>query len=309
MIGPMTEQADQMALKLREAENAFHQFRIDNGISDLAPQRDYLLRLRSDLLAAQREAEASLQSGRAELDAANVQLKAIPATLRALDTSGRLRELENAKASLLTLELRRKDLVSRMSENSLEVTNLDLQISTVRSFIESEPALIHDSTHDTRNPAYDEALRRVASLGATIKGLDAKDAVAAKDIAAVSDRLASLDGLTPSFDRLAEAERSTEESLLAYLPKVEELKIDDELTHRESSNVRIIENATTPTRRRGNGGLFVAIGLFAGLIGGLAATFGKTSLRQVSILPGEMENWVKLPMLLAVDYRETAGAK
>jgi len=309
MIVPMTEQADKMALKLREAENAFHQFRTDNGISDLAGQRDHLLRLRSDLLVGQREAEAGVLSSRAELDTANAQLKTIPSTLRAMDTNGRQRELENAKASLLTLELRRKDLVSRMSESNQEVANLDLQISTVQSFIASEPALIHDSTHDTHNPAYDEAQRHVAALAANISGLQARAGVASKDVAAVTERLSNLDSLTPTFDRLTEAEHTAEESLLAYLPKVDELKIDDELSQRQSSNVRIIENATMPTRRHGNGGLYLVLGLFGSLVGGLAATFGRTSMRQVSILPSEMARWIDLPPLLVVDYRQSANVK
>jgi uncharacterized protein involved in exopolysaccharide biosynthesis len=309
MAVPMTEQADKMALKLREAENALHQFDVDHDISDIVAQRDHLLRLRSDLAANQRDAEAQAAADRAELDAANAQVKSIPATMRALDSNGHLRELENAKASLLTLELRRKDLVSRMSETSEDVANLDLQIATVNSFIASEPSRIHASSHDTRNPAYDEAVRRIATLSAGIKGLEARAAAAAKSMVSVNERLTNLDTLGPTYERLAEAEHTTEDFLLAYLPKVAELKLDDELTHRQSSNVRIIENATMPTRRHDQGGIYLGVGIFLGLIGGLGATFVRASVRQVCILPNEMERWTRLPALLVVDYHMAEGAK
>jgi uncharacterized protein involved in exopolysaccharide biosynthesis len=300
----MTQQAEQMAAKLRDAEGALNQFSVDNGISDMPNQRAHLLKLRSDLATDRGVVESNIASRRTELRTTLAQLKSIPLSIRQSSSSGRVRELENAKASLLTLELRRKDLVSRLSENSEDVANVDLQISTVKSFLATEPALIHDSNRDVRNPAYDAAERHIASLNADIKGLEANSAQTAKDIASVDAQLSTLDGLAQQYDRLSEAERTAEEPLLAYLPKLEELKINEELSRRLSSNVRVIENATLPTRRQSNADIYLALGIFAGVVGGLAATFGRTSLRQVCVLPSEMEEWLGLQSLLVVGYRE-----
>lgn len=200
--------------------------------------------------------------------------------------------------------MRRKDLVSRLSENSEEVANVDLQISTVKSFLATEPELVHDASHDVRNPAYDLAERHVASLNAEIKGLEANTAQATKDIASVNARLSAFDGLAQNYDRLSEAAHTAEEPLLAYVPKLEELKINEELSRRLSSNVRVIQNATLPTQRQSNSEIFLGLGIFAGVIGGLAATFGRTSLRQVCVLPSEMEEWLSLHSLLVVGYKK-----
>jgi uncharacterized protein involved in exopolysaccharide biosynthesis len=299
----MTQEADQMAAKLKDAETTLNQFSVDNGIADMPDQRSHLLKLRSDLTANQGTVDSLIASRRTELQTTMDQLKAIPLTMHQSSSSGRVRELDNAKASLLTLELRRKDLVSRLSENSEEVANVDLQISTVKSFLATEPELIHDSSHDVRNPAYDLAERHVASLNAEIKGLEANTAQAAKDIAAVNAQLSALDGMAQNYDRLTEAAHTAEEPLLAYLPKLEELKINEELSRRLSSNVRVIQNATLPTQRESNSTIYLALGIFAGVIGGLAATFGRTSLRQVCVLPSEMEEWLSLNSLLVVGHK------
>jgi uncharacterized protein involved in exopolysaccharide biosynthesis len=300
----MTQEADQMAAKLKDAESTLNQFSVDNGIADMPSQRSHLLKLRSDLTANQGTVDSLIVSRRTELQTTMGQLKSIPLTMHQSSSNGRVRELENAKASLLTLELRRKDLVSRLSENSEEVANVDLQISTVKSFLATEPELVHDSSHDVRNPAYDLAERHVASLNAEIKGLEANTAQATEDIAAVNTQLSALDGIAQNYDRLAEAAHTAEEPLLAYLPKLEELKINEELSRRLSSNVRVIENATLPTQRESNSGIFLGLGIFAGVIGGLAATFGRTSLRQVCVLPSEMEEWLSLNSLLVIGHKE-----
>jgi uncharacterized protein involved in exopolysaccharide biosynthesis len=300
----MTQEADQMAAKLKDAESTLNQFSVDNGIADMPSQRTHLLKLRSDLTASQGAVDSLIASRRTELQTTMNQLTSIPLTQHRSSTNGRIRELENAKASLLTLELRRKDLVSRLSDNSEEVANVDLQISTVKSFLATEPELVHDSSHDVRNPAYDLAERHVASLNAEIKGLEANTAQATKDIGAVNAQLSALDGVAQNYDRLAEAAHTAEEPLLAYLPKLEELKINEELSRRLSSNVRVIQNATLPTQRESNSGIFLGLGIFAGVIGGLAATFGRTSLRQVCVLPSEMEEWLSLHSLLVVGHKE-----
>ena len=304
----MAQEADQMAAKLRQAEGTLTQFSVENGISDMTAQRTHLLKLRSDLLANQGTVRSNIASRQTELQTVLKQLKSIPLNIRQSASSGRVRELENAKASLLTLELRRKDLATRLSEDSEEVRNVDLQISTVRSFLATEPELIHDSNRDARNPAYDTAEKRAASLDAEIKGLEANAAQADKDIAAVNARLSTLDGLAQNYDRLSEAAHTAEEPLLAYLPKLEELKINEELSRRLSSNVRVIQAATLPTELQSNRTIYMALGIFAGVIGGLAATFGRTSLRQVCVLPSEMEEWLDLNSLLVVGYREPEPA-
>jgi uncharacterized protein involved in exopolysaccharide biosynthesis len=300
----MTQEADQMAAKLRDAESTLNQFSVDNGIADMQGQRSHLLKLRSDLTANQGAVDSLIASRQTELRTTMDQLKSIPLTKHQSSSSGRVRELENAKASLLTLELRRKDLVSRLSETSEEVANVDLQISTVKSFLATEPELVHDSSHDVRNPAYDLAERHVASLDAEIKGLEANTAQATKDIAAVNAQLSALDGMAQNYDRLAEAAHTAEEPLLAYLPKLEELKVNEELSRRLSSNVRVIQNATLPTQRESNSGIFLGLGIFAGVVGGLAATFGRTSLRQVCVLPSEMEGWLGLNSLLVIGHKQ-----
>src|SRR6202034_1324658 len=104
----MTQEADQMAAKLKDAESTLNQFSVDNGIADMPSQRSHLLKLRSDLTANQGTVDSLIVSRRTELQTTMGQLKSIPLTMHQSSSNGRVRELENAKASLLTLELRRK---------------------------------------------------------------------------------------------------------------------------------------------------------------------------------------------------------
>lgn len=303
-IEPMEAQEKQLEERLRQAEDALHQFSVGHGLSDFEAEREHLLRMRLDLLANQREAEALVQARKAELDTARAQFASVPSAVQGPDSKGRVRDLEDAKASLLTLELRRKDLASRISEDSEDVRNIDLQIATVKGFVESEPARVQDSKRQARNPAYDEGQRRVASLEADVDGLQARAATAAENVARTTARLTELEGYGPTYARLQEAEKTAEQAFMEFRPKIDEARIRDEASRLLPSNVRVIEEATMPTRPHRRSRLYLMLGLFAGLVGAASATLVRFSMRQYCLMPHEMEQWTRLPALLVVNRTE-----
>ena len=299
----VAKQGDDMAARLEDAENRLQTFATTNGIADLADQQERLLRREADLQDNEHEARAIATARSAELAAVMAQLAATPRDVRAASSDSRSRDLESAKSSLLTLELRRRDLVSRTADSSRDVANVDLQIATIRSFIAAEPPRQQSAVREARNPAIGELERRNASLAADLAGNQARIATVTQQLATIGAQRAELNAISAEYERLAGVERNVMETYRQYVPRAEEARIDEMLARGRPPNVRVIENPTPPEVVRGVRTMIIVAGILGSVIAALAVTFIRSSLRQTFVVPAEAERSLPWPLLMTVDQR------
>ena len=306
--GPVAQQENGLEARLREADAALYRFGVEHGIADLAEQRSRLLRLQSDLQDDLREQGAIAAAREAELVSLRAQRLTTPPVVAVAVSSGQIHDVENAKSALLTLQLRRRDLVNRLPAGDPLIADNDRLIGTVTRFIAAEPPRPQDTQRDGRNPLLGDIDRRIAEGAAELAGAQARVATASAQLAGLGGQLGTLAGLAPDYERLVGLQKATAESFTAFVPRAEEVRIADLVARARPSSVRLIDSPSPPAPVLGGWRLFALLGLTGSVVAGLAATFLRSSLRQTYVLPVEAQRDLGWPLLLTVNQVEPFAA-
>ncbi|HYK91956.1 MAG TPA: hypothetical protein VE398_24530, partial [Acidobacteriota bacterium] len=179
------QQTEVSRLQLEEAKQNLLQFVSSHGVIAAAQQRDLALQKLSDTEANYQQAQVEL----AETERRVQELKQQMTTLQERTTT-QVRIADNPellkalKSSLLDLELRRTQLLTRFEPNHRLVQELDRQIGQAKSAIAAEMlAPLRDETTD-KNPNYEWAKSQLQQAEVQLKGLEAKAAATSRQAAA-----------------------------------------------------------------------------------------------------------------------------
>lgn len=297
------EQRDQLDRRLKDAEARMQEFRARNNISNIEEQITLLLRQESDQVNAQLQLEERIRGLEAQGLGLKSQIAATPAQVVLSSDNTRAPALESAKATLMGLELRRRDLLTKYKETSRVVTDLDAQIAQARSFLAQEDSRVTDSTRRGRNPVLDDLERDWARLDAELKGTRARKTEIESNIVKLRQRSADLAQQEQEFRALERDRALLDASYRTYSTRLEEAKITEEFDKNKTANVRIIASAEPPSEGRNLRLPILAASIFVGFLSALATAFVTAQMRQTFLTPEDTERALGLPVLLTVPLR------
>ncbi len=293
------QQRDNFAQRLNRAEQDLEAFKLKYDISAFADQKSLLLRQQAEVQNDKMDTATRLREVEGRLNTIRGQLATVPKDIPLYAESGQQDARDTARATLVTLEARRNELLTKFSETSKFITDLDDQIVKLRAIVTATPPKQSLSRRTGRNPLYDELnadlVRRegeAAALGARQKSLDAQ-------LTRLTQRLAEFDRLERDFNALMLQRTLLEKNLQTYAQKAEEALIQEELDRQKTANVRVIEQAQTPRQGRSLRMIVLALALVGGLVIALALAFLKDFFREVLISPEDAERALRLPVLVA----------
>ncbi len=293
------QQRDNFAQRLNRAEQDLEAFKLKYDISAFADQKSLLLRQQAEVQNDKMDTATRLREVEGRLNTIRNQLVTVPREIPLFAESGQQDARDTARATLVTLEARRNELLTKFSETSKFITDLDDQIVKLRAIVTATPPKQSLSRRTGRNPLYDELnadlVRRegeAAALGARQKSLDAQ-------LTRLTQRLAEFDRLERDFNALMLQRTLLEKNLQTYAQKAEEALIQEELDRQKTANVRVIEQAQTPRQGRSLRMIVLALALVGGLVIALALAFLKDFFREVLISPEDAERALRLPVLVA----------
>jgi uncharacterized protein involved in exopolysaccharide biosynthesis len=212
--------------------------------------------------------------------------------------------LDSARGTLMSLELRRRDLLTKYKETSRVIADVDAQIAQARAFMSQDDKRTTDSTRRGRNPVLDDLERDLARLEAELKGLHARRAEIEANIRKQRERLAEMAVQQQAFRALERDRTLIEDSYRTYTTRLEQAKITEEFDKSKSANVRIIASAEPPSEGRSLRLPIMAAAVFLGLLTALATAFVVAQMRQTFLTPEDTERVLGLPVLLTVPLRE-----
>lgn len=293
------QQRDNFAQRLNRAEQDLEAFKLKYDISAFADQKSLLLRQQAEVQNDKMDTATRLREVEGRLNTIRDQLATVPKDIPLYAESGQQDARDTARATLVTLEARRNELLTKFSETSKFITDLDDQIVKLRAIVTATPPKQSLSRRTGRNPLYDELnadlVRRegeAAALGARQKSLDAQ-------LTRLTQRLAEFDRLERDFNALMLQRTLLEKNLQTYAQKAEEALIQEELDRQKTANVRVIEQAQTPRQGRSLRMIVLTLALVGGLVIALALAFLKDFFREVLISPEDAERALRLPVLVA----------
>jgi uncharacterized protein involved in exopolysaccharide biosynthesis len=265
------QQASRYRDELAAAETQLTDFDGRENVVAPAAQKQLVLEQLSQFEAELQRDQASASAANAKARALHDQSVAEPerqtTQMKTFDNPQLLAQLEG---TLLSLELKRSDMLVKYAPSYPPVAELEAQIEETRAAIaEARKSPIEETTTD-RVPAQDWMATEFAKTQSDRVQLETHAAETARAVRRYQEIAQQLDRKSSAQDDLVRDVKTAEDNYLLYLRKREEARISDALDSKRIVNVSIAEAATVPalpTLRLGwllIGGFFTATILSVG---------------------------------------------
>jgi uncharacterized protein involved in exopolysaccharide biosynthesis len=286
---------------LTDAEERLVDFTHGGAVVSAKIEKEVALQKVAEFDATLRQTQASIAETQQRIRTLQEQLVSIPARMvtqvRNADDAALLSQLG---ANLLTLELKRTELLGKFEPSYRPVQEIEIQIAQTRAALAvAEKSQLHEETTD-RDPTHEWTRGELAKAKADLAGLQARAQATALTVQSYRANARSLEQNEVVQDDLIRTVKATEENYLLYRRKEEEARISDALDRKRIINVAIAEAATVPSLPSSHrSGIFVW-GLLLAVGGSLGLAFGSDYLDPTIRTPDEMNSFLNIPVLAAM---------
>ncbi|MGC2171195.1 MAG: GumC family protein [Candidatus Sulfotelmatobacter sp.] len=290
---------------LAEAEQKLKQFAVEQGGVAPDEQRDLTLQKLNEF-------NASLQQTREEI--ASIETRVKDLEKQAADTPGRVttqtrksdnpQVMEQLKSALLTLELKRTELLTKYQPSYRPVQEVEKQIAETRAAIAGEESSpLREETTD-QNPTFAWITSELAKSQADLSGLRAREAATQAVVNVYLDKARRLDEQGIAQQDLLRAEKTNEENYLLYQRKREEARIADALDRNRILNIAVAQEPVVPSLPSSSRLIFGLIGtLLAGVVS-VGLVFAVDYMDQSFRTPSEVMAELNIPVLAAIPSQQ-----
>jgi uncharacterized protein involved in exopolysaccharide biosynthesis len=302
------QQAERYKVELNQAEQQLKQFATEpGGVSPLLARDNTLQKLS--------EFKAALDQARAEMAATEEKIRTLEkqqATLPGRITT-QLREIDDAallqqyKSTLLNLELKRTELLTKYQPTYPLVQEVDKQIADTRAQLaaaESKP--VREQTTD-ENPTHQYVSTELAKAKADYSALQARVAATQAIVATYRTQAEQLEQKGIVHQDLVRVQKTDEDNYLLYLKKREEARMSDALDQRGILNVIVAEQPLVPVLPVGSPFMTIVLGFVLAAILSVGTALAADYLDPSFRTPSEVLDELNIPVLAAVPYQGSAN--
>jgi uncharacterized protein involved in exopolysaccharide biosynthesis len=295
------EQTRESRQLLSEAEHDVLQFMSEHSVVAAATERDLALQRVS-------AADASYKETRAELAEVEQRMQELQAQLAMLPerTTTQVRSADNAqvlatlKSSLLALQLKRVELVTKFEPAHRLVKELDEQIAEADAAISKEnSAPLRDETTD-KNPHYEWAKSELEKAEVQSRSLRARASELGSQLAEYRVAARQMGEAAVTQDDLVNSEQAAEQNYLLYVKKQEEARMADALDRRGIVNVALAEAPIVPALPLWSTLAVLILGTVAAGTAGTGAAFAADRLDSSFRTPDEVLLFLQVPVLASL---------
>ncbi|PYY23307.1 MAG: hypothetical protein DMG62_09470 [Acidobacteria bacterium] len=297
------QQTEQAKKELTEAEEKLQEFNRSQQVVAPETERDNALEKLSELNLSFEQTRAAIGETEDRLDALKRLQRSMPARITTQLRQGDNPQLmQQLKSTLLNLQLKRTELLTKFQPTYPLVQEVDRQIAETQTAIDAENARpVREETTD-QNPTEAWVRGELAKANADLSGLRAREEEQRTSVANFQSRARSLNDKGIVQQDLLRSTKAAEQNYLLYLRKREESRITDALDRRRILNVAIAQEPLVPALPARSGGWYLLVGtLFALLVAG-GATFGAEYFDDSFRTPDEISRELRLPVIAAVPY-------
>jgi succinoglycan biosynthesis transport protein ExoP len=289
---------------LQEAESQLKRFADETG--GVAPQlaRDMTLQKLNDFSATLETTRAEMASTEQRIRDLEKQLGSTPDRMTtSVRESDNAQVLEQMKSTLMTLELKRTELLTKYQPTYRLVQEIDKQIADTRSSIESEQARpLKEQTTD-QNPTYSWIRTELAKAKADYSALQARAAATSTIVGLYQNNARALEEKGLIQQDLLRTAKTTEENYLLYLRKQEEARMADALDERRILNVAVAERPNVPLVPTNSPWLFGLVGILLSATVSVGVVFAVEYMDPSFRTPSEVASELNIPVLASVPHR------
>ena len=296
---------DQQTERFREGLEQSHAkltaFTQKNGVVAAQVERDLVLQRVADFDSNAHQAQAEAADAAQRIRSLQAQLSAMqPRLITEIRTGENPQLMQQLKSTLLNLELKRTELLTKFDPSYRLVQEIDKQIAETQAAISKEERQPPQEKTTDQDPTYQMLRSELAKAEEELSGLNAR--ATASRTAAGEYHAAALnlekEGLQQ--EDLERVEKTDEDNYLLYSKKREEARISDALDQRGILNVAIAEKPLVPAlpvqSPTKTSGITFLLALFLSMGAGFIGDYASPSFRT----PDEVAGYLDIPVLASL---------
>jgi uncharacterized protein involved in exopolysaccharide biosynthesis len=295
------EQAMRARERLIRAEAAMSDFGMRTGVVSAALERDLALQKLSEMSASHRQTLIALADSVAREQALAEQMARTPERVTTqVRTSDNAFLLQNLRSTLVNLELKHVELLSKYQPSYRLVQEVEQQLAEVRAeLLAAERTPVREEVTD-HDPTHAWAQTELSRMRVEVDGLRARAQAASADLTRQYRRAQYLGELALRQQDLSRAARLAEDSFLLYARKEEEGRVSDALDQGGLLNVNLAEQPRVPALPLRSGISVLALGVLLALVGSTAVSVASDLMDPALRTPQEVAACMGYPVLAAI---------
>ena len=286
---------------LDQAQQQITDFTKGTGVVSAQLERDSALQQADAFDSTARQAQTTTLETEQRVRVLQAQLESMkPRMTTVVRTADNPQLLQQLKSTLLNLELKRTELLTKYEPTFRLVQEVDAQIADAKSAISAEESKpIRDETTD-QDPDYQWVRAELTKAQANLSGLRGRAAAAAAIAAKYHQDAQRLDQNMVVQQNLLQAAKTQEDNYLLYEHKREEARISNALDERGILNVAMAEQPVVPAlpSRSPLSAAFLTL-LLAGTVS-LSTAFVIDLMDPTFRTPDELAGYLGAPVLAAL---------
>lgn len=302
------QETERYKQNLADAEAQLKQFSDQND--GVAPQvsRDIALQKLSEFRSSLEQTHADVASTEQRIKTLEKQAGATPERLTtSTRTSDDAQVLQSLKTTLMSLQLKRTELLTKYQPSYPLVQEVDKEIGEAQAAIVAEEAKpLNEQTTD-RNPTYAWINEELAKARADYTSLQAKANAEQAIVATYEDRARDLAQKDLTQQDLLRSVKTDEENYLLYLHKQEQARMSEALDRTRILNVAVAEQPVAPSLPSNSPWPLLFGGLFFALVMSVGAVSAQQYLDPSFRTPDEVSAELHVPLLAAVPRTDSSN--
>jgi succinoglycan biosynthesis transport protein ExoP len=295
------QQAESYKKDMMAAEQQLNQFAGEqNGVAP-AIMRDMTLQKLADFNSSLETTRASIAETQKRITDLQAQVGTTPTRMTTQVKNGdNAQVLENLKSTLLTLEMKRTELLTKYQPTYPLVVEVDKQITDTRlALTKEETTPVREETTD-QNPTYAWVNSELAKAKADLSGFQARETALRATVAIYTQKAQKLEEQGIQQGDLTRTAKADEVNYMLYTKKREEARIADALDRTRILNVSVAQAPTLPSLPTRSPWIFALVACLLATAVSVGVVFAIDYADQSFRTPSEVLSELRIPVLAAV---------
>lgn len=295
------KEAEQYKKEMMDSEAQLSKFTTEqNGVAPTV-QRDMVLQKLADFNSSLDTTRASIAESEKRIADLEAQQQSTPSRMTTQMKKGdNAQVLENLKSTLLTLEMKRTELLTKYQPTYPLVVEVDKQIADTRNALTLEETSPVKEEVTDQNTTYTWVASELAKAKADLAGFQARETSlkAIVNVYMAQARKLEEQGLMQAD--LVRTQKADEGNYLLYIKKREEARISDAMDKTRILNVSIAQAPVLPSLPTRSPVLFALVAVLLASAVSLGVVFAIDYADQSFRTPSEVMAELRIPVLAAV---------
>jgi uncharacterized protein involved in exopolysaccharide biosynthesis len=293
---------------LTEAQARLVDFTHGAAVVSAGVEKEAALQKVAEFSATLKQTEAAIAETQQRVHILQEQVASTPTRMiTAVRNSDDSVLLSQLRANLLTLELKRTELLEKFDPHYRPVQEVEAQIAQTRAaLVSAEKTQLHEETTD-RDPAHEWVREELEKANADLAGLQARAKATAMAVRSYQENARSLQQKEIVQDDLIRTVKAAEDSYLLYVRKQEEERMSDALDRGRILNVVVAEAATVPSLPSNRSSMTLLMGVLLAIFTSVGMAFVSDRLDPTFRTPDELSSFLNIPVLASMPHDGEGG--